>query len=504
MLNYIGVMTGAPFPPDEYARLLALAQYEILDTPQEEAFDRITRLAAHLLGTPVAFINFVDQFRQWNKSAYGPGNTTAARRDSVCAWTILQEGPMVIENAHADPRFAHNPMVTGTPHIHMYAGTPLTTPSGHRIGTLCVTDDQPHPLSADDLKSLQDLADLVVSELELRARTVYLNRELQAQTLRNVDLQRGLDQAQVLEGITQLMGLDLTPEETTVAASSLLGEALDADYTGLIVFEDGGVRVRVAHQHPRVPQTTRDLPGQFSDWPLSLTHALRGLQQPLYLDNYPAHPHALKVLVAAGVQQIAWIPLGTHGPTTPLLMAVRLEGSEATRWRSSDRALLEAAGRSVRSALERRQTVTLARQEARRDPLTGALNRRALDEDLARLEGLAQPFTLAGIDLDGLKTINDQHGHGLGDRVLQMFAGSLKTTLDTSAQVFRVGGDEFVVLGRAPETQIRSAVNAAVLAVRQVAPLKGASVGTVRSSEGSGDALLAMADGRMYEVKRGR
>ncbi|MFK7602863.1 diguanylate cyclase domain-containing protein [Deinococcus sp. SM5_A1] len=499
-------MTGAPFPPDEYARLLALAQYEILDTSQEEAFDRITRLAAHLLGTPVAMINFVDQFRLWGKSAVGLDGVgvDVPRHEALCGWTILNPELLLIENAHIDPRFADNPNVTGGPQIHMYVGAPLTTPSGHRIGTLCVIDDQPHPLSADDLKSLQDLADLVVSELELRARSIYLNRELQAQTLRNVDLQRGLDQAQVLEGITQLMDLDLTPEETTVAASSLLGEALDADYTGLIVFEDGGVRVRVAHQHPRVPQTTRDLPGQFSDWPLSLTHALRGLQQPLYLDNYPAHPRALKVLVAAGVQQIAWIPLGTHGPTTPLLMAVRLEGSEATRWRSSDRALLEAAGRSVRSALERRQKVTLARQEARRDPLTGALNRRALDEDLARLEWLAQPFTLAGIDLDGLKTINDQHGHGLGDRVLQMFTGSLKTTLDTSAQVFRVGGDEFVVLGRAPETQIRSAVNAAVLAVRQVAPLKGASVGTVRSSEGSGDALLAMADERMYEVKRGR
>ncbi|CAM3338882.1 hypothetical protein DESA109040_08495 [Deinococcus saxicola] len=122
--------------------------------------------------------------------------------------------------------------------------------------------------------------------------------------------------------------------------------------------------------------------------------------------------------------------------------------------------------------------MTLAQQEARHDPLTGALNRRALDEDMARLEGQAQPFTLAGIDLDGLKTVNDQQGHAQGDRLLQIFAGTLKSTLNLDAQVFRVGGDEFVVLGRAPETQIRSAVNAAVLATRQVAPLRGASLGT--------------------------
>ena len=144
-------MTSAPLPANEYARLLDLARYEILDTPEEEAYDRITRLAARLLNTPVAFINFVDQHRQWSKAASGPGDTTAPRHDSVCAWTILEAGPMVIENAHTDPRFAHNPMVTGSPYIHMYAGAPLTTPAGHRIGTLCVTDHQPHPLTPDDL-----------------------------------------------------------------------------------------------------------------------------------------------------------------------------------------------------------------------------------------------------------------------------------------------------------------------------------------------------------------
>ncbi|CAM3338864.1 GAF domain-containing protein [Deinococcus saxicola] len=306
-------MTGAPLLPDEYARLLALARYQILDTSQEEAFDRITRLAAHLLGTPVAMINFVDQFRLWGKSAVGLDGVSVPRHEALCGWTILNPDPLVIDNAHTAPRFADNPSVTGDPHIHMYAGAALTTPSGHRIGTLCVTDDQPHPLTAGDLKSLQDLADLVVSELELPARSLYLDRELQAQTLHNADLQRGLHQAQVLEGVTHLM--ELAPEETTVAASSLLGEALDANYTGLIVFEDGGTRVRAAHEHSRVSQSTRDLPGQFPDWPLSPTHALRGLQQPLYLDNDPAHPRALKVLVAAGVRQIAWVPLGTHGPT---------------------------------------------------------------------------------------------------------------------------------------------------------------------------------------------
>ncbi|OLV17900.1 GAF domain-containing protein [Deinococcus marmoris] len=107
-------MTSAPLPSGEYARLLELSRYEILDTPAEAAFDRITRLAARVMDTPVAVINFVDQSRQWGKSACGLGDTTAPRQDSLCAWTILQTGPMVIENAWADPRFAHNPMVIGS------------------------------------------------------------------------------------------------------------------------------------------------------------------------------------------------------------------------------------------------------------------------------------------------------------------------------------------------------------------------------------------------------
>ncbi|MDV6375434.1 sensor domain-containing diguanylate cyclase [Deinococcus arenicola] len=495
-------MTGAPLPTDEYARLLDLAHYEVLDTPQEEAFDRITRLAAHLLGTPVALINFVDQYRQWGKSAVGLNDSTAPRQHSFCAWTILQSGPMVVEDATEDPRFKDNPQVTGDPHIHMYAGAPLITPAGHRIGSLCVTDDRPHPLTATDLRALQDLADLVVSELELRARTIYLERELQAQTHRSEELKAGLDQAHVLEGVTQLIDLDLTPEEMTVAASSLLGEALAADHTCLIVFEGDGLRVRAAHYHPRIPKENWDLSQHVPDWPFSLTNGMRDLEQPFYLDDYAAHPGALAAMVAVGVKQIAWLPLGTRDNTTSLLMAVRMDNSEATRWRNRDRTLLEAAGRSVRSALDRRLQMTVAHQEARIDVLTGTLNRRALDEDLAQFESRGLPFTLGLLDLDGLKVINDQQGHAQGDRLLQVFAQALTEGAGINTQVYRVGGDEFVVLGETCETQIQHAVDAAVLAARQVVPLQGASLGTVLSTEGQGNALLALADERMYVAKR--
>ena len=143
-------MTAAPIPQDEAARLLDLARYHVLDTEQEEPFERITRLAARILRTPVAMINLIDRYRQWGKSRIGVTAAEAKREHSFCAWAIGSETPFVVENAAADPRFRDNPMVTGEPHIHMYAGASLITPAGHRIGTLCVTNSRPHPLTSDD------------------------------------------------------------------------------------------------------------------------------------------------------------------------------------------------------------------------------------------------------------------------------------------------------------------------------------------------------------------
>lgn len=502
-------MTGAPLPDHEYARLLALAQYEVLDTFPEAAFDRVTRLAAHLLKTPVAMINFVDQHRQWGKAAVRDGaqanQLSLPRPASLCAWTILQDQPMVVANAHLDPRFCHNEMVTGDPHIHMYAGAPLTTPAGHRIGTLCVMDDRPHPLTAADLQSLQDLASIVVDELELRMKNLHLGRELGAQTQVGQELRRTLEHARVLEGVTSLMDLDLSPEEITLAAAALLGEALAADYTGLILFENDDLRVEAAYTNPRLPAAAQGVPPLLPHWPSTITHTLREATVPLYLDHYPSHPSALKQVVDAGIGQIAWLPLGTRGNVTCLLMTVRLNDNDVSHWRSSDRALLEAAGRTVRSALDRRLVVDVALQEARQDPLTGALNRRAFEHDLSERSANGSGFTLAVLDLDGLKSVNDVEGHAQGDKVLRVFAGTLAVELGKDANLYRVGGDEFILLsGHTEDESLYEQVDVAVLAARQVSELRGVSMGIVQSGEASGAALVELADSRMYAVKQRR
>ncbi len=154
--------------PDEAERLAALRRYEILDTPPEPAFDRIVRLAAYVLGAPISLVSLIDESRQWFKARQGLEATQSPRSLAFCAHAILSDDVLVVPDARADRRFADNPMVTGEPNIRFYAGAPLCTPEGHRLGTLCVIDRKPRELDDQKRGLLADLSALVVDELELR------------------------------------------------------------------------------------------------------------------------------------------------------------------------------------------------------------------------------------------------------------------------------------------------------------------------------------------------
>ena len=158
-------MQVAPLPDNESARLAALYELLILDTPPEQRYDRITAFAATEFDVPIATITLVDAERQWFKSKVGTQWCGTGRDESFCSHAILQEPIMVVPDALADPRFADNPLVTGEPHIRFYAGAPLTMPSGLRLGTLCLIDRQPRTLDALELGILGTLRDLVVMEL---------------------------------------------------------------------------------------------------------------------------------------------------------------------------------------------------------------------------------------------------------------------------------------------------------------------------------------------------
>src|SRR6201997_3100955 len=149
----------APLPENEAARLESLHRYAILDTLPEQEFDDLSRLAALICGTPIALVSLVDENRQWFKAKVGIEDTETPRDIAFCAHAIQDSGVMVVPDALADERFRSNPLVTGTP---------LRTPEGHALGTLCVIDRVPRELSADQLEALKALSRLVVNELELR------------------------------------------------------------------------------------------------------------------------------------------------------------------------------------------------------------------------------------------------------------------------------------------------------------------------------------------------
>jgi hypothetical protein len=161
----------ADTPADEPARLRALRSLGILDTPAEERFDRITRLAAAVFDVPVALISLVDENRQWFKSACGIGVSETPRDQSFCAHAVARRSPLVIPDAMLDERFADNPVVTDLPRVRFYAGQPLFLPDGSCVGTLCILDTRPRDLDAAALDRLKDLADLAREELIAHAAT---------------------------------------------------------------------------------------------------------------------------------------------------------------------------------------------------------------------------------------------------------------------------------------------------------------------------------------------
>ncbi|WP_246248074.1 GAF domain-containing protein, partial [Cellulomonas septica] len=149
----------------EDARLAALAQLDMLDTPPEERFDRVVRLAQQLFGVPTVFVSLVDRDRLFYKAKVGLEQDEAARDTSFCRFTIEQPGTFVVEDATADPRFVENPWVVDDPHLRFYAGHPLVAPGGHRVGTFCLMDVQPREFGAQDAVLLRDLASWVEQEL---------------------------------------------------------------------------------------------------------------------------------------------------------------------------------------------------------------------------------------------------------------------------------------------------------------------------------------------------
>lgn len=166
----------APLPSDETERLRALREFDILDTKAEKSFDDLTRLATYICRTPMAAISLIDSDRQWFKSRVNIDVPETPRDVAFCSHAILGSGIMIVPDALDDERFKDNPFVTAPDGIRFYAGSPLTTAEGYKLGTLCVIDKVPRQLSEGQLAALRALGRQVTAQLELRRE----NKELRA------------------------------------------------------------------------------------------------------------------------------------------------------------------------------------------------------------------------------------------------------------------------------------------------------------------------------------
>ncbi len=206
----------------------AVRRYDVLDTPPDGSFDRLTALAARACNTPVAIVSIVDSDRIWFKSHHGLDVDEVGREPGLCASAVLQDGPWVVEDAEVDPRTLVNPLVAGEMGLRFYLGVPLTTNDGHNLGTLCALDFEPRPATDREIADMTDLAAVVVDELELRLATRRLLVAEEEQLRQAEERSRVLQESLSPRSLPQLDDIDLAARYVPAHRERVGGDFYDA------------------------------------------------------------------------------------------------------------------------------------------------------------------------------------------------------------------------------------------------------------------------------------
>ena len=446
--------------PDEEARLRALAAHDWLDAPPDPALSHIVELAARLLGTPAAFVSLVDRDRQVFHAKVGVDLCETVRDIAFCDRTIAQDDVLVVLDASHDPRFHDNPLVTAEPFIRFYAGAPLRTADGHAIGTLCLAGPDPRTAFTDsDRQTLTDLARLALDRLELR-RAEVARRALQA----------------------RFEHVATTSPDAIICA---------------------------------------DRCGQITVWSAAAERLFgytvsEALGRPIAL----IIPERMRGGNEGDLRRIAGAAAGGLSGRTVELIACHRNGDEfpvelsLSTWREEGQS---AFGAIVRDVRERRAVEDRLFRLAHLDALTELPNRAVLRGRIEVAVSGGRPAAVLMIDLDGFKEVNDAHGHGVGDVVLQAAARRLRAAVGPDGVAARFGGDEFaVVLPGVGDPLVATGTAEAVIAalsepygVEGLVLRLGASVGiALCPAHGAREEeLLPCADAALYRAKadgRGR
>jgi diguanylate cyclase (GGDEF)-like protein/PAS domain S-box-containing protein len=389
------------------SRVAALREADLLDTPSEEVFDRLTRLAAKALEAPVSLFTLIDEHRQFCKSVVGLPDVWVSGRDSPLSYSFCQHAvamgvPLVIEDARKHPLVRQDPATMRG--VIAYAGVPLVTSDGHALGTLCVIDFQPRKWSDGEVQTLAELAAVVVTKIELRSAVRAAEHARSALRESEGRFRTAFEMAPI--GMA-LVAIDGRWIRVNRALTEIVGYTREELLAG--TFQD--------ITHPE------DLGAELANLERLLSGELdSGTAEGRYIHR-DGHP--------------VWIQRNTA--------LIRDDAGEPLHFITQ-----------VQDITERKREEERLRTLSFLDELTGLYNRRAFLAmaaerlKLAKREG--RRLLLLYIDLDGLKEINEARGQAAGDGALRATGDALRRTFRESDLIARIGGDEFAILAALSET----------------------------------------------------
>jgi diguanylate cyclase (GGDEF)-like protein/PAS domain S-box-containing protein len=443
----------------ESPRLDAIRNLGLDAIPDRDLFSRITLLASTMLGCPIALLSVVEQERQWFLGRTGTDLLETPIGDSFCAVCVLGEGPQLIDDALADPRLAQNDLVTGAPFIRSYIGVPIRGENGVVLGALCGISPQPQAFRPDQIAPLEMLAELAEQSIALHART------------------RALSNANT--ALRQSSQIFRQAERAVNVGSWWVDLA-----TGQLQWSD-----QVYHITGLEPGHTINV------------HDVVQLYQP---EDRVMVRKAMDDTIEDGKPFMFETTIRRHDGEQ---RRIRVVGERI----AGDAQPGSVAGIILDCTEEHLRNVALQRA-AERDRLTGLYNRASFDlrlsQAMRRVE--SEPVTIALLDLDGFKDVNDTLGHLVGDRVLETIASQLQ--LRTAAGVFlaRWGGDEFALLfpGNLGLPEVTAFLEELLAELDEMPPLGrallriGATCGVARmTTAGSSEEIMRRADLALYRGK---